>query len=94
MAIIERELLLEGPIFDFHDYGRKCIPTIHVQVYSESRGSHIFIPPSHGFETITSHFTGDSSSPEVRIQQQHNDTVMIDHKSLRCVFRFFQRQKE
>ena len=24
MAIFERYLLLEGPIFDFHDYGRKC----------------------------------------------------------------------
>ena len=27
MAIFERQLLLQGPIFDFHDYGRKCKPT-------------------------------------------------------------------
>ena len=28
MAIFERQLLLEGPIFDFHDCGRKCNPPI------------------------------------------------------------------
>ena len=66
---IERKLILEGPIFHFHDYGRKGIPSFffgakkHPLLLSakEHKGqvvsTGVFLSANH----LTKHFFGDKT---------------------------------